>query len=110
MTTPRGGSRVHTPDERRISLIVGRNLRRFRRERKMSAEQLSRALRERGIRLQDSQIRRMETGAIHGQSTPAVTVDHLVAFCWVLQVSALDLLTPYYENGKPEAVTKTTEQ
>jgi len=35
----------------------------------------------------------METGTIHGQSTPAVTVDHLAAFCEVLNVSPRDLLT-----------------
>lgn len=94
------GRGARTPDERRTSLIVGKNLRRLRRQRKMTSADLSRALRERGIRLQDSQIRRMETGTIHGQSTPAVTVDHLAAFCWVLQVSAADLMTPHYEEGQ----------
>ena len=86
-------SGAHTPAERRVSLIVGRNLRRLRRERGISSAELSRALRDRDIRLQDTQIRRMETGTIHGQSTPAVTVDHLAAFCEVLNVSPRDLLT-----------------
>ncbi|WP_369405433.1 MULTISPECIES: helix-turn-helix domain-containing protein [Streptomycetaceae] len=79
---------------------MGRNIRRLRKERKMSSAALSRELRGRGIRLQDSQIRRMETGALHGQSTPAVTVDHLVAFAWILGVSTTDLLTPVDEGGR----------
>lgn len=94
MTAESGASRAHAPEERHVSLIVGRNIRRLRKERKMSSAALSQALRSRGIRLQGTQIRRMETGALHGQSTPAVTVDHLVAFAWVLDVSTTDLLTP----------------
>lgn len=88
------GRGERTPEERRMSLIVGRNLRRLRRERGMSSADLSQALRRQGIRLQDTQIRRMETGALHGQSTPAVTVDHLAAFCVALGVSVADLMTP----------------
>lgn len=68
----------------------------------MSSADLSRALLDRGIRLQDTQIRRMETGTVHGQSTPAVTVDHLAAFCWILKVSAVDLMTPHFQDdGSP---------
>lgn len=89
---------ARTPEERSVSLTVGRNLRRLRRERGMSSADLSRALGERGIRLQDTQIRRMETGTVHGQSTPAVTVDHLAAFCAVLRVSASDLMAPHVND------------
>lgn len=92
---------VRTPDERRVSLIVGRNLRRMRRRRGLSSADLSLMLKEKGIRLQDTQIRRMETGAIHGQSTPAVTVDHLAAFCVIFGVTALELMTPQEEDEAP---------
>lgn len=91
---------VRTPTERHMSLIVGRNLRRLRLERGISSTDLSRLLGERGIKLQDSQIRRMETGAIHGQSTPAVTVDHLAAFCAVLKVSAGDLMAEGHDPSE----------
>ena len=101
MTSDPDVSRVHTVEERHVSLIVGRNVRRLRKERKMSSASLSQALRARGIRLQDTQIRRMETGALHGQSTPAITVDHLVAFAWVLGVATTDLLTPTLEADSP---------
>lgn len=90
---------MRSPEERRVSLIVGRNLRRLRRKRGISSADLSRALRERGVRLQDTQIRRMETGAVHGQSTPAITVDHLAAFCEVLGVSVVDLMLPHDEDS-----------
>lgn len=101
MTSDSGISRTHTAEERQVSLTVGRNIRRLRKERKMSSIALSQALRARGIRLQDTQIRRMETGALHGRSTPAVTVDHLVAFAWVLGVATTDLLTPSCEADNP---------